>query len=65
MNADGTGLTMIIDTASNEWAPEWSPDGTRIAFITDRDGNDEVYVMGADGSNPTRLTNTPEHEAFY
>ena len=56
---------MIIDTASNEWAPEWSPDGTRIAFITDRDGNDEVYVMGVDGSNPTRLTNTPEHEAFY
>ena len=65
MNADGTGLIMIIDTPSNEWAPEWSPDGTRIAFITDRDGNDEVYVMGVDGSNPTRLTNTPQSENFY
>lgn len=65
MNADGTGVTMITDAATDERAPEWSPDGTRIAFITDRDGNDEVYVMGADGSNPTRLTNTPEHEAFY
>jgi len=56
---------MIIDTATDERAPEWSPDGTRIAFITDRDGNDEVYVMGVDGSNPTRLTNTPQSENFY
>ena len=29
----------------------------KIAFTTDRDGNEEIYVMDADGSNPTRLTN--------
>ena len=28
----------------------WSPDGARLTFISDRDGNDEVYVMNADGS---------------
>ena len=29
---------------------------TKIAFTSDRDGNDEIYVMNADGSNPTQLT---------
>jgi dipeptidyl aminopeptidase/acylaminoacyl peptidase len=34
----------------------WSPDGAKIAFHSSRDGNFEIYVMNADGSNPTRLT---------
>ena len=36
--------------------PDWSPDGRRIAFASDRDGSFEVYVMNADGSGVTRLT---------
>ena len=39
--------------------PSWSPDGTKIAFDSYRDGNIEIYVMNADGSNQTRLTNNP------
>ena len=35
----------------------WSPDGARIAFVSRRDGNYEIYVMNADGSGQTRLTN--------
>ena len=31
----------------------------KIAFMSDRDGNQEIYVMNADGSNQTRLTNNP------
>jgi TolB protein len=37
--------------------PCWSPDGKQIAFQTSRDGNFEIYVMNADGSDPRRLTN--------
>jgi Tol biopolymer transport system component len=40
-------------------APSWSPDGSRIAFVSRSvpDGNDEVYVMNADGRNRVRITN--------
>jgi TolB protein len=39
--------------------PSWSPDGTRIAFSTYRDGNWEVYGMNADGTVQVNLTNNP------
>ena len=43
---------------SADRAPAWSPDGTRIAFVSDRDGGfPELYLMNADGSGVTRLTN--------
>jgi len=41
-----------------------SPDGTRIAFQSNRDGNYEIYVMDADGSNQTNLTNNPADDMF-
>jgi hypothetical protein len=37
----------------------WSPDGKKIAFASDRDGNFEIYTMNADGTNQTRITNDP------
>ena len=36
--------------------PRWRPDGSQLAFISDRFGNDDLYVMKADGSTPRRLT---------
>jgi Tol biopolymer transport system component len=41
-------------------SPVWSPDGKKIVFASGRDGNWEIYVMNADGSNQTRLTNHPD-----
>jgi Tol biopolymer transport system component len=52
MNADGSGQQLLARGS----APAWSPDGRRIAFRSDRDGNGEVYVMNADGSGIRRLT---------
>ena len=36
--------------------PAWSPDGTKIAFVSNRDDNNEIYVMNADGKNLKNLT---------
>jgi hypothetical protein len=43
-----------------DFSPAWSPDGTKIAFVSNRDGNHlstEIYVINADGTSETRLTN--------
>ncbi len=39
--------------------PAWSPDGKRIVFVSDRDGNAEIYVARADGSGAVNVTNDP------
>ena len=39
-----------------------SAPGSRIAFVSDRDGNMEIYGMNADGSNQVNLTNNPAED---
>jgi TolB protein len=40
----------------------WSPDGTRILFQSDREGNSEIYTIKADGSDLRRLTDNPAND---
>ncbi len=56
MQADGTGATRLTADLSNNEQPAWAPDGSRIAFTTNRDGDYEIYVMNADGTSTRRLT---------
>lgn len=44
--------------APNNMFPQWSHDGRRITFTSDRGGNSDIYVMDADGGNVRRLTDT-------
>lgn len=53
----------LTPDSPNDYAPAWSPDGQRIVFVSERDGNAELYVMNADGSNPIRLTYTAAAES--
>ncbi len=52
--------TKITSHDGQEWFPRFSPDGKSIAFTGDYDGNREVYVVAADGGEPTRLTWSPD-----
>jgi hypothetical protein len=57
MDVNGANQVRLTPFDTNEELdPAWSPDGTKIAFSSNRDGNYEIYVMNADGSNQTRLT---------
>jgi Tol biopolymer transport system component len=42
--------------------PKWSPDGQRISFVSSRGGNFDLYVMNADGTNITRVTDDPAND---
>ena len=55
----GGAIRRLTNNSDWDWKPSWSPDGQRIAFQSSRDGNYEIYVMDADGSNPHRLTDHP------
>jgi Tol biopolymer transport system component len=69
MNPDGTELTNLTD-AFGDWAdtdPNWSPDGTKIAFSSGRAGNEfyNVFVMNADGSDQVQLTFEAEFDSGF
>jgi Tol biopolymer transport system component len=66
MNADGSGQLALGartvgirgalgDVVAPDDAPAWSPDGRKIAFVSNRDGTHEVYVMNADSGGQRRL----------
>lgn len=57
INQDGSNLTQLTKNAGRNATPVLSPDGKRIAFISNRDGEKmQIYVMNADGSGASRLT---------
>ena len=65
---DGTDLTQLTTTYGEDLDPDWSPDGRRIAFVSDRQTDDALsglrllYTMNADGTNQTRITNFATEE---
>jgi Tol biopolymer transport system component len=59
MNADGTGQRKLADKAR---FGGWSPDGHLISFVSERNGNWDVYVINADGSGLRNLTRSAAPE---
>ncbi len=63
MDPDGNNLVRLTnDPYHTDYVPSWSPDGTRIAFASKRDGDYEIYVMDADGTNVRKLTSNTKKD---
>jgi Tol biopolymer transport system component len=67
MDADGSGQGRLTEEGGDpstpggvqfQTDPAWSPDGTRLAFASAREGSFDIYVMDADGTGTTRLTSS-------
>jgi Tol biopolymer transport system component len=80
MNPDGSAQTRLTTNLSVDLQPAWSPDGSKIAFLSQRDStgtecdhfdgticgvNNEIYVMNADGTGLRRLTDFPSGEPAW
>lgn len=63
MDVDGTNVRPLPGAGVGH-SPAWSPDGRKIAFVSARDGNAEIYVMEADGSNVRRVTDDPLENGY-
>ena len=59
--AQGAPVKLTNNTQSDS-GPVWSPDGTKIAFVSERTGDEEIYAMNADGTNPVQLTRRGVHD---
>ena len=55
-------LVPVTSGSGDDIGSAYSPDGSRIAFASNRDGNFEIYVVDADGTNATRITTTEANE---
>jgi Tol biopolymer transport system component len=61
--AGGAPTQLTTDRGTDQW-PVWSPDGSRIAFVSNRSGgNYNIWTMSASGGSEVQLTNDPAADA--
>ena len=62
MFTDGSNQYNITNSDANNSHPSWSPDCSKIAFMSYRDGNQEIYIMNSDGTNQVNISNNSSND---
>jgi hypothetical protein len=57
MNADGSDPVQLVNTPQPSWGAAWSPDGTKIAYVSGELSARDIFVINPDGSGMVNLTN--------
>ena len=65
VRADGSQLRQLTDDEFRDRGPDWSPDGERIAFYSDRSGNYEAWAIRSDGRDLEQLATTDRRTQWY
>ncbi|MGC2830087.1 MAG: S9 family peptidase [Candidatus Acidiferrum sp.] len=60
VNSDGSDHRPLTSGNHNDASPRWSPDGTRLAYLSDADGKQQIYARWMDSGQTARLTNLDE-----
>ena len=60
--ATDTRINLTVDSSATERYPAWSPDGSQILFVSNREGTEDIFVMDADGNNVRNLTDSPSRD---
>ena len=62
---DTASLRQLTETTQGrQWAPRWSPDGTRVLYSSNQTGNWDIYVMNADGTGQHPITDNPARDEY-
>lgn len=64
MNPDGSGIVCITNMRGQDNDPNWSADGQKIVFVSDRSGGRDLFLMNPDGSEQQQISFTDANE-FY
>jgi Tol biopolymer transport system component len=64
MSLAGGTATQVTNSPGYDVQPSWSPDGSRIAFTSDRSGLPQIWTMNATGGNLLRITHTAKNEGY-
>jgi len=65
ISADGQHDEALTTDGATEWMPAWSPAGNTIAFVTNRDGLDALYLINLDGSGLRKLVDLAYEPAWH